>query len=456
MNIEKTIYFFKEISKIPRESGNEEKIAAYLCEFAKTRHLTYRKDHKNNVYIKKETGTNPFLILQAHTDMVCEKAENKNFDFALDEIEVFEKNGYLYANETTLGADNGIGVAQILTILDSPIKTNIEAIFTTCEETTMEGAIHFDASILKGKMLLNLDGFEENTILIESASFHDLLLLDHYTQRKITKTLSYKITLSGLLGGHSGADIDKNRGNASILLAKFLKSITNIELASFSGGTKFNVIPSFATASFHTSIKEETLLNQMQNFMKQTKKDFKTLNLTLERTIISSILTNQESIDYLSSIINFKDGVYHYGKECPTTSLNLGVVDLENHTWKIGMRSSNKKEEKECLDYLKNFSTSYHFELKPIGYQPGFSSKINSPFITKLKKSHPYPLFKKPPLIKAVHFTVEAGFFQEKIKELEIAIISCNIKGAHTKKECVEIASIERTNQWIEALIKSL
>lgn len=120
------------------------------------------------------------------------------------------------------------------------------------------------------------------------------------------------------------------------------------------------------------------------------------------------------------------------------------------------MRSSKSEEEQDYLNYLKSFSSANHLELKQIGHQLGFSSKINSHLITELKKNHPHPLFKKTPLIRSVHFTVEAGFFQEKRKDLEIAIISCNIKGAHTKKECVEISSIEKTNKWIELLIQSL
>ena len=172
-----TIKYFKEIAKIPRESGHEEKIAKYL--FAELRNLEYEKDEYNNVLIKKNNCNKTPLILQVHTDMVCEKEQNKCFDFEEDSIEVMEKNGYLHANGTTLGADNGIGIAQILTILDSNIETNIEAIFTVSEETSMLGSINFDTSKLNGKMLLNLDGFEENTILIESAGFYDIILKMH-------------------------------------------------------------------------------------------------------------------------------------------------------------------------------------------------------------------------------------------------------------------------------------
>ena len=177
----KTIDFFNEISKIPRESGNEENISNYLCKFAEERSLYYEKDRYNNVIIKKKNSNKAPIILQAHMDMVCEKGADKEFDFGNDSIEVIEENGYLRANGTTLGADNGIGVAQILNILDdSTIECNIEAVFTVEEETTMIGAEHIDVSSLEAKQLINLDGFEENTITIGSASFFDILLKCSY------------------------------------------------------------------------------------------------------------------------------------------------------------------------------------------------------------------------------------------------------------------------------------
>ena len=156
----KTIRFFKDITNIPRESGNEKQISDYICKFAEERHLEYIQDEFNNVIIRKTDGDNNPIILQAHIDMVCEKEDNLEFDFKKDKIRIYEEDGYLKARGTTLGADNGIGVAQILNILDSDLKINVEAIFTACEETTMIGAEKIDVSMLKGKQMINLDGFE--------------------------------------------------------------------------------------------------------------------------------------------------------------------------------------------------------------------------------------------------------------------------------------------------------
>lgn len=195
----KTISFFKEISKIPRESGNEMQISNYICEFAHKRNLQYIQDKYGNVIIKKYNGKNSPIIFQAHLDMVCE-TDNINHNFEKDPIEIYESNGFLKAKGTTLGADNGIGVSQILNILDDDLDLNIEAIFTVSEETDMHGAEYIDISSIKGKQMLNLDGFESNTIITESASFFDIIMnLKYKLEKKCTKNL-YKIKIEGMPG----------------------------------------------------------------------------------------------------------------------------------------------------------------------------------------------------------------------------------------------------------------
>lgn len=195
----KTLDFFKEISKIPRESGNEMQISNYVCEFARIRNLDYIQDKYGNVIIKKYKGSNTPIIIQAHLDMVCEK-DNIIHNFKTDPIEIYEKEGFLKAKGTTLGADNGIGVAQILNILDDELKLNIEAVFTVSEETDMHGAEKIDVSSLKGNQMLNLDGFEEKTIITESASFFDIIVNMNYKFKNEINTNLYKIKIEGMPG----------------------------------------------------------------------------------------------------------------------------------------------------------------------------------------------------------------------------------------------------------------
>ncbi len=449
----KTIYIFKEISKIPRESGNEGKIAEYLCEFARDRNLYYIKDDFNNVYIRKENGTNEFIILQAHTDMVCEKELNKEFDFEKDSIEVIEENGFLKANGTTLGADDGIGVAQILALLDSDKGYNIEALFTTSEETSMVGAINFDTSILKGRKLLNLDGFNENSILIESAAFYDIQFHDNFSFENVQEKRGYIIELTGLKGGHSGTEINKNNGNASILLCELLKNIEDLKISEFLGGEKFNVIPSNAYALVLSECDVHKVVNE---FVNSKKDEFPSLEIKVIETDINKVLSHEDSIDFINAVYEFRHGVFYEHDGFVTSSINLGSVSLKNHLWKVGMRSSRSNEERECLDYLKNFCSNRNIEFELLGHQPGFISDPNSVFIKKILEAHPSDLFKSNPSIERVHVTVEVGFFQEKCPLIEIAIISPNIIGAHTPQECVEIDSINRTDKWISNLLELL
>ena len=446
-----TIKFFKEIAKIPRESGKEEKIAKYLCKFAKERNLFYKCDEYNNVIIKKKTSEKEPIILQAHTDMVCEKENEKDFNFDTDSIKIIEENGYIRADGTTLGADNGIGVAQILAILDSNIPCNIEALFTTCEETSMKGAINFDTSELKGKRLLNLDGFEENTIIIESACFYDIILKRENNFKKHTRKNKYEIQLKGMLGGHSGFDIDKNRGNSNIEICRILNQIPDIEISDFEGGNKFNVIPSQVNAKFYTDFdinKVKEICKQMQIELKEKYPEIE-INLQIEKKE-EKVLDTKETKKFLDSISKFPHGVIKQNlKNEVTTSINLGVINLKSGQFKIGMRSSRELEEQECLNIIKQYSIENKMKFTILGSQPGFKSDENCELIQDLLKTHPFKAFEKKPSLKAVHITVEVGFFKQKIPDIQIAIISPKIQGAHTPKECVEIESIKKTDKWI-------
>ena len=446
-----TIKFFKEICKIPHGSFNEQQLAEYLCDFAKERNLEFYKDEHNNVLIKKKTAEKEPLILQAHTDMVCVKLDDKAFDFKTDAIEVIEENGFLKANGTTLGADNGIGVAQILNILDSDIPCNIEALFTAEEEVTMNGAEQFDVSLLKGKNLLSLDGFSENTIIIESASFTDIVLKRDFDFVKNENKNVFKITLTGLIGGHSGFDITKNRGNAIILLASLLKRLNNINIADFNGGVDFNVIPSSAYCVFSTDLDR----NQIEEILKA----FPTLNFSLDHiqnTTDYEVLSNINSTNFIDMIHNIKNEV-HYTNESldPTTSSNLGVVNLkDDKIIKIGLRSSKELERKEITDYFEKYALDNNFSYIVKGHQPGFESDKNSNLIKKLEATSNIEYYKKKPILKSVHISVEIGIFKAKMPDIDVAIISPNIQNAHSPSECVEIASVHAMDEWLIKLIK--
>ena len=442
----KTIEFFKELSKIPRESGNEEKIADYIVEFAKSRNLEYLRDSYNNVIIKKYENEEKIIILGAHLDMVCEKNIDKEFDFKKDSIEVYEENGYLKANGTTLGADNGIGVAVILNILDSNYDVSIEAVFTTMEETTMEGAEKIDLSSLKGKKMINLDGFDADTILIESASFTDIDIKMNYVMKEKINDL-YKITLSGLEGGHSGFDINKNRGNSIKILSELLLKISDIKISSLIGGTKINVIPSMAMALFSTNIKIDDIVKE---FELKKRVEFPKLVIKLEKVSLkNNSLNTIDSERLLKSIINFKHGIFSVNNRNEvTTSENLSLVNLEKNLIQVGLRSSNLEERENVLEYLNNYCKEYDYNLIIKGYQPGFRTLEDCDLVKELINSYQKIDGNKPNL-KSVHIGVEVGLLKEKINDLEVAIISPKILDAHSPNERVEIESINKCDEWL-------
>lgn len=447
---DRTIEIFKEISKIPRESGNEKQISEYICNFAKSRNLDYIQDKYNNVIIKKYVENKEPIILQAHLDMVCEKEEGLEFDFEKDEIKVYEEKGFLKARGTTLGADNGIGVAQILNILDSDLDISIEAIFTVAEETTMIGAENIDISSLKGNMMINLDGFEADTIITESASFFDIIfeLNFKFEKRKFEKL--YTVSLSGMLGGHSGFDIDSNRGNSSIELASLLKKL-NAQIIEFSSGTKFNVIPSSGKCTFYSDLGLEEIQAVIAEFQKQKQEQYNNpefkISIQKFNNSEAECLSLKESNRFLNAITSFKHGVF-FKENQVTTSQNLGVVNLKENVFKIGVRSSRKNEEKIILDYLKEFCAENNFVFNMLGSQPGFETKQESELIQKLVKAYE-KIGNKRPNLEAVHITVECGFFENKLPRLQVAIISPKIIGAHTVSEMVDIESVRKCDIWL-------
>ncbi len=431
----RTIKYFLEITKIYRESKHEDKIIKYLEDFARKKNLTFYKDKFNNVLITKKVNDKPPIILQAHQDMIC--ISDNDFDFKNKRVPVKMNKIYIYTNGTTLGADDGIGIALILAMFDK-VDANIEGLFTTSEEVDMSGAKNFDASILTGKYLINLDGFDKDTIINKTAAFYDLEINKRISVKKSIYNNTYKIEVSGLKGGHSGADIDKFHDNAILILASILKEISG-ELISFKGGTKNNVIPSNALAYFN--INKINLKN-----LNKYKTEHQELKIKINKVRYQNkVMRNTK--EYLDSILKLPKNIYYKNKFI-VTSYNLGVID--NNIFKIGLRSSDNISKDKMLKKIINNGKIYNYKVKQTNFEPGFKTNKNSKLIKILKKNN------KKSLIKEDHITVEVGFLQEKKKDLEIAIIAPEIKYAHSTKERVNIKSIIDTEKWLEKVINKL
>lgn len=431
----RTIKYFLEITKIYRESKHEDKMSEYLINFAKKRGLKYIKDKCGNVLITKTVDEKLPVILQAHQDMIC--ISDNDFDFKNKRVPVKMNKRYIYTNGTTLGADDGIGIALILAMFDK-VDKNIAGLFTTSEEVDMSGAKNFDASILSGKYLINLDGFDKDTIINKTAAFYDLEIKKKINMKKSIYNNTYKIEVSGLKGGHSGADITKGIGNAILILASILKEISG-ELISFKGGTKNNVIPSNALAYFNIN---KINLKKLEKY----KMEHKELKIKINKVKYQNKVMRNTS-EYLDSILKLPKNIYYKNRNI-VTSYNLGVID--NNIFKIGLRSSDNISKDKVLKKIINNGKIYNYKVKQTDFEPGFKTNKNSKLIKILKENN------KKSLIKEDHITVEVGFLQEKKKDLEIAIIAPEIKYAHSTKERVNIKSIIDTEKWLEKVINKL
>jgi len=276
-----TLEYFEEIMQIPRESGKEEKVANYLINYAKENNIEYNLGKYNTIFLKKNNNSDRTIILQAHSDMVCVSADD--YDFDNKGIPFYIDEDYYKSKNTSLGADDGIGVAIILAILqENENMPNIEVMITTQEETTMLGASNFDYSLLSGKTLISLDGIKEADIESSSAGMCSLTFnkkLNYETKNCTT----YKLSISGLKGGHSGDDIDKNRCNAIKLAIKLLKELDYKEIVDMQFGKRDNVIPSEGYVVFSSDEDIEVLQRKLNNIELYLSSEDSNIILNLEK-----------------------------------------------------------------------------------------------------------------------------------------------------------------------------
>ncbi len=451
--------FFEEILNVPRPSGAEDQIAGYLVHFAQMHNLSYEVDDYSNVIIKKE-GTHPYIsepvILQAHTDMVCTSEES--YDFFKKGIPWTLKNGYYETNgKTSLGGDNGAGMAVILAILADPSLEHppIEAVFTTQEETTMNGAKNLNYKHLKGKRLISLDGTEEEKIEVSCAGMASMTIRLPYQTVSSDKN-TYQLSLSGLLGGHSGVDIDKNRGNAIKIMANMLKDLEDIEIVSIEGGSKENVIPSDGKCIFKTNYD---FSGEYQFFKKMYQSEYETIHMDFRRVKSrQTALRNKESRNLIQFLYEIEDGVLRRNDVgFPITSSNLGVLHSDEKEIKIelSIRSSIVGYEDFYVSRVERVSKKYHLKFVLEDKKPFFTFQEESPLRQLLVDTY-HQLFHKKITLEDVHAGLEGGIFANNIKPLDICVIGVNLFHIHSIYEQAEKASLERVFTWLTETLKKM
>ncbi len=464
----KLINYFKEISKVPRNSKEEGKIADFLCNFAKEHNLEYYKDENNNVLIKREASpgfeNKKKIMFQAHTDMVCEKTTDSIHDFTKDGIEIIENLDTITAKDTTLGADDGVGVAFLMLLLeDNDIKhPNIECLFTTQEEIGMNGARAFDYSNINASYLINLDGEEENTAIVGCAGG----LTMHYSKEVELEDVTdnvYELCISGLYGGHSGVDINKGRINSNYLAARLLNELPNLKIISFNGGNKDNAIANSTKVVFTTTNNNvEDSINSVLCKFRFTKDD-RNVKVEVVKKIDNKAkcISKAESKNILTLLINLKQGVIEYSKDIEDlveSSGNIGIVKINEGKCLIteSLRSSDDTKKEEYKKYNNELAQKLQYIINEEGDYPGWkynpNSKLQKVYINSYKKVHN----NEEPIVCAIHAGVECGMIYEKLPYLDMISLGPDVKDVHTVNETLYLKSCKKMLQTLIDMILSL
>ena len=458
--------FFLEICRIPRESGHEALIIAYLQEFAKKRGLAHATDAAGNVVISKPASkglaSRPVVILQSHIDMVCEKNEDCVHDFAKDPIPVYEEGGWLKARGTTLGADDGIGVAAQLALLDDSklVHGPIECLFTVSEETGLDGARALKPPFISGNILLNLDSEDEGEIFIGCAGGIDTTARFSYSlqPRPASQSLAYKLMLSGGTGGHSGDEIHKGLANANQLLARFLwqaQQSFDFGIAQIQGGNKRNAIAREAwalcsiapeyEAAWKALVQQTAAQYAIEYAHTDPELQFQALPATPPEQLIDSDCCRR----LVAALYSCPHGVMAMSKDIPglvETSSNLASVKMEKAgEIRIGtsQRSSlnaarhHAARRIEALFTLAGASVSHESEY------PGWAPNPASPILQTAVASY-RRLFQKEPAVKAIHAGLECGIFLDAFPKLDMISFGPTLRGVHAPGEKLEIASVQK------------
>lgn len=470
------LYFFEEISKIPHGSYNEKQISDYLVKFAIDRNLKYVQDEALNVIIYKEATENMkaklSVILQGHIDMVCEKNSGTIHDFKKDSLKLEVNGDFLSATGTTLGADNGVAVAMALAILDSNEieHPSLECVFTVEEEVGLRGAKVLDTNLLNSKIMINLDTDEEGIFLTSCAGgLKAEFIIDVELENMKKNYGEYEIRVSGLKGGHSGAEIHKQRGNSNVILGRILNELNNefdIYASHISGGAQDNAIPRESTAKICISDLEiENLKTKLEKIINDLKNEFRVsdtnLKIELNETTHSVKIYNKETLNkIISALILIPNGIDSMSLEIDglvETSNNIGVIVDNQNTINImcALRSSVASRKFDLLNRIQLLAKNIGCKCVANSDYPAWeynpNSKVRDVYAETYKE-----IFGVEPKIDAIHAGLECGILSEKMEGVDIIAFGPDIIDAHTPDEKVSISSLEKCYKLLVAGFKNL
>lgn len=473
----KTVWkHFDEIRKIPRCSKHEEKIREYIIEFAKHHNLKYKTDKSGNIVIAKSArpgmGNKPVVILQGHMDMVCEKNSDVEHDFAKDPIKLKREGDILTADGTTLGADNGIGLAISLAILEDTTLAHgpIEALFTVDEETGLTGAFALESNMLTGRIMLNLDSEDFGVVTVGCAGGGDSKIELPIETQPINGNLeSVTVKVSGLRGGHSGVDIHEQRANAVKLLARMLwKATDNHEffISEVKGGDKHNAIPreAYAQVSIPKPNKNKfisDLKSEEKGIFEEIKPIDPKFKIEIENIEKSHLALEKNSqIKLLNLLHGLPHGVHLMSYDIPDlveTSTNLATVATNKNNVVIGL--SSRSSVKSALQDMRNrihavaeLSGAKVTEETPYpGWKPNLDSKLLA-----LSKKIFKEMYGQDPKVEAIHAGLECGIIGEKFPGMDMISIGPTIKYPHSPEEQIHISTVKKSFNYVLKLLENV
>ena len=468
--------YFDEIRQVPRPSKKEAKIIAYLKATGEKLGLDTTVDAAGNVIIRKPATAGkenaPTVILQAHIDMVCEKNNDVVHDFETDPIDVYVEDNWVKARGTTLGADNGIGVAAALAVVASENLSHgaIECLFTVDEETGLTGADALQPGTLKGSVLLNLDSEEDGEIFIGCAGGVDTVVTLPFTPESAPEGFFWaEVTVSGLKGGHSGDDIEKGLGNANKILNRFLwqqSRKTDLRLAIFDGGNLRNAIARDAHAVIGIPFNQkEQLRIDFNHFTVDIEGELSltepNLSLELDSDSEPTVVMDKKTSDaLLNALYASPHGVLRMSDEMPglvETSTNLASVKFKDNTIVIttSQRSSIDSSKHDAAAMVNSVFTLAGASVKHGEGYPGWKPNPNSPVVNTTVKAYE-KLFGTKPHVRAIHAGLECGLFLEKYPHWDMVSFGPTIRGAHSPSERLDIVATQRFWELLVEVLKTV
>lgn len=466
---------FAAMNQIPRPSKHEDKIQAFAKKFGEDLGLETIVDEVGNVIVRKPATpgmeNRMGLILQGHLDMVPQKNSDTDHDFLKDPIQTYVEDGWVKAKGTTLGADNAIGVAAGMAVLEATdlVHGPIEVLMTADEETGMTGANGLKPGVLKGDILMNLDSEDEGELYIGCAGGVNTNIVFDYTEETVpARMLAYKISLTGLKGGHSGLDIHLGRGNANLLINRLMLNASErygMRLASIDGGSLRNAIPREAFAEVvvpEGEAKEfEAFVEEFLAFAKnELKENDPGLSLVAEKIDLPATLIDAETQANLFEAVNTcPNGVYAMSKDMPDvveTSTNLAVIKSENGKINIAslqrsaVDSEKAKVSQQMFDVFKNAGGNPAFS----GEYPGWKPNVNSPILKAMKEGYNNK-FGRIPEVKVIHAGLECGILGAKYPNWDMISFGPTIRNPHSPDEMVNIETVELFWEFLIETLKN-